>query len=120
MPQKLLPKISIAFGCWLKFKDYKKDFLVEKNAFLNLTDVERASSKMGCNSLSFSYLMKDGTSIEFSQGIATKMFCQGSMQLEDDFLKTIQKVKNFKVEGHFLTLTSSNGEKMVFVAQDWD
>lgn len=104
----------------VEFKDYKKDFLVEKNAFLNLTEVGRASSKMGCNSLSFSYSIKEDTIIEFSQGIATKMFCHDSMQLEDDFLKTIQKIKNFKVEGDFLTLTSSNGEKMVFIAQDWD
>lgn len=103
-----------------EFKDYKKDFLIEKNAFLNLTDKERASSKMGCNSLSFNYSIKEERFIEFSQGTATKMYCQESMQLEDDFLKAIQDVKNFTLEGHFLTLTSSSGEKMVFIAQDWD
>jgi heat shock protein HslJ len=104
----------------VEFKAYKKEFLVAQNAFLNLTDAERASSKMGCNALSFSYLVKEGTSIEFSQGIATKMYCQESMQLEDDFLKDILKMKHFKAEGHSLILTSDDGEKMVFIAQDWD
>lgn len=104
----------------VEFKDYKKDYFVEKKAFLDMTNTERASSKMGCNNLSFSYSIKDGKSIQFSQGIATRMYCQDNMKLENDFLNEIPSIKNYKVEGHFLTLTSSNGEKMVFVAQDWD
>ncbi len=104
----------------VQFKDYKKDYFVEKKAFLDMTNTERASSKMGCNNLSFSYSIKDGKSIQFSQGIATRMYCQDNMKLENDFLNEIPSIKNYKVEGHFLTLTSSNGEKMVFVAQDWD
>lgn len=104
----------------VEFKDYKKDYFVEKKAFLDMTNTERASSKMGCNNLSFSYSIKDGKSIQFSQGIVTRMYCQNNMKLENDFLNEIPTVKNYKVEGHFLTLTSSNGEKMVFVAQDWD
>jgi heat shock protein HslJ len=104
----------------VEFKDYKKEYLVEEKAFLDMTNSERATSKMGCNNLSFSYSIKDGKSIEFSQGIATRMYCQDHMKLETDFLNDITLVKNYKVEGHFLTLTSSEGEKMRFVAQDWD
>ncbi|WP_165570821.1 META domain-containing protein [Flavobacterium aquatile] len=104
----------------VEFKDYKKEFFVEKKAFLDMTNSERASSKMGCNNLSFSYSINDSKSIQFSQGIATRMYCDDAMKLENDFLNEIPSIKNYKVEGHFLTLTSSNGEKMVFVAQDWD
>ena len=104
----------------VEFKDYKKEYLAEEKAFLDMTNSERATSKMGCNNLSFSYSIKDGKSIQFSQGIATRMYCQDHMKLETDFLKDITLVKNYKVEGHFLTLTSSKGEKMRFVAQDWD
>jgi heat shock protein HslJ len=102
------------------FKDYNKDYFVEKKAFLDMTNSEIATSKMGCNSLSFSYSIKDEKSIQFSQGIATRMYCQDHMKLETDFLKDLKLVKNYKVEGHFLTLTTSEGEKMRFVAQDWD
>lgn len=104
----------------VEFKDYKKEYFVEKKAFLDMTNSERATSKMGCNNLSFSYSIKDNKSIQFSQGIATRMYCEDAMKLENDFLNEIPSIKNYKVEGHFLTLTSSNGKKMVFVAQDWD
>lgn len=104
----------------VEYKDYKKEYFVEQKAFLDLTNPERATSKMGCNNLSFSYSIKDKSSITFSQGIATRMYCQNNMKLETDFLNEIPSIKNYKVEGHFLTLTSSKGEKMRFVAQDWD
>lgn len=102
------------------FKDYKKEFLVEKNAYLDMTDSERASAKMGCNAISFTYSIKEENAIEFTQGIATKMYCQDNMLLEDAFLKEIPLVEKYNIDGHTLTLTSKTGEKMVFVAQDWD
>lgn len=104
----------------IEFKDYKKEYFVEQKAFLDMTNPEKATSKMGCNNLFFSYLIKDEKSIQFSQGIATRMYCQDNMKLETDFLNEIPSIKNYKVEGHFLTLSSNKGEKMRFVAQDWD
>ena len=103
----------------VEYKDYKKEYFVEQKAFLDMTNPEKATSKMDCNNLSFSYKI-DKSSITFSQGIATRMYCQNNMKLETDFLNEIPSIKNYKVEGHFLTLTSNNGEKMRFVAQDWD
>ena len=104
----------------VEYKDYKKEYFVEQKAFLDMTNSESATSKMACNNLSFSYSIKDKSSITFSQGIATRMYCQDNMKLETDFLNEIPSIKNYKVEGHFLTLTSNDGEKMRFVAQDWD
>lgn len=103
----------------VEFKDYKKEYFVEQKAFLDMTNSERATSKMGCNNLSFSYKI-DKSSIAFSQGIATRMYCRDNMKLETDFLNEIPSIKDYKVEGHFLTLTSDNGQKIVFIAQDWD
>lgn len=103
----------------VEYKDYKKEYFVKQKAFLDMTNPERATSKMGCNNLSFSYKI-DKSSITFSQGIATRMYCQDNMKLENDFLNEIPSMKNYEVEGHFLTLTSDNGEKISFVAQDWD
>jgi heat shock protein HslJ len=104
----------------VEFIDYKKEYFVEQKAFLDMTNSERATSKMACNNLSFSYLIKDGKSIQFSQGIATRMYCQDNMKLETDFLASITTMNSFSINAHKLTLTSSKGEKMVFVAQDWD
>lgn len=104
----------------VEFKDYKKEYFVEKKAFLDIINKERATSKMGCNNLSFSYSIIDGKSIQFSQGIATRMFCQDNMKLETDFLASITTMNSFSINAHKLTLTSASGEKMVFVAQDWD
>jgi heat shock protein HslJ len=102
----------------VSFKNYTKEDLVKKNAFLDLTSSERASAKMGCNNLSFSYKISEDT-ITFSQGISTKMYCQ-DMSLEDDFSKDITSFSKFTIEGHKLILSSTNGEKIEFVAQDWD
>lgn len=102
----------------VEFQDYKKDFLAENNAFLDLTNVERASAKMGCNSLSFSYNARADYSIEFSQENATKMFCKDNLNLEESFIKQLSLVKTYEVKKRHLTLLTSNNEKLVFVAQD--
>jgi heat shock protein HslJ len=102
----------------VEFKDYKKDFLVEKKAFLDMKDNAIATSKMGCNNLSFHYKIKN-SNIEFNNGITTEMACL-DMKLEDDFLKSITTMSLFSIDAHILTLISKEGQKMVFVAQDWD
>lgn len=102
----------------VNFKNYSKESLIKKSAFLDLTNSENASAKMGCNNLSFAYKVKEDT-ISFSEGIATRMFCE-DMSLENDFYKEISSINNYKIEGHKLLLTSSKGEKMEFIAQDWD
>jgi heat shock protein HslJ len=73
---------------------------------------------MGCNNLSFGYIIGNDT-ITFSKGIATRMFCQ-DMSLENDFTKDISLFNKFRVDGHKLILTSNEGEKIEFIAQDWD
>ena len=102
----------------VSFKNYTKEELMLKNACLDLTNSERAAAKMGCNNLSFA-IKVENDQIHFSQGIATRMYCE-DMKLENDFSKEITTITNYKVEGHKLTLTTSNKAKMEFVAQDWD
>ncbi len=100
------------------YKNYPKDNLIEKKAFLDMTNKERASSKMGCNNLSFSYTVV-GNAITFNQGMGTKMFCE-DMTLENDFLNNLPKMTNIVVEGHKMTLNGDHNEKMEFIAEDWD
>ena len=102
----------------VEFKEYKKEYFIEKKAFLDLTNSERATSKMGCNNLSFTYKTKK-SEISFTNGISTEVACL-DMKLESDFSKEIIKMNSFYINAHKLTLTSASGEKMIFVAQDWD
>lgn len=102
-----------------EFLDFKKEDLIKKEAQLDLRDSIRATAKMGCNSLSFTYKIKKEFKITFSSGISTMMACE-DMQLEDKFSTSITKITSYKIEGHTLTLLNEAQEKMVFVAQDWD
>jgi heat shock protein HslJ len=102
-----------------EYNQYSKDYLTKKQAFLDLTQPEKASSKMGCNQLSFPYTITNTSEIKFSNGIATRMYCD-DMKLEDSFSKEITSISNYSIQGHQLILTSPKGIKMIFVAQDWD
>ncbi len=100
-----------------EFGQFDKNELAKKEAYLDLTQPQNAGSKMGCNQLSFPYTIKNDKEIGFTDGFATKMYCEG-MQLEDAFTKSIIKIKQYAVEGQKLTLQGESGLKMVFIAQD--
>lgn len=103
----------------VEFSSFDKEYLIKKGAFLDLTQDQNASSKMGCNQMSFPFQVKNNTEITFSAGMATKMYCD-DMKLEDAFSKAITSIKTYSIEGHKLTLKTENGSTMSFVAQDWD
>lgn len=100
-----------------EFGQFDKNELAKKKAYLDLTQPQNAGSKMGCNQLSFPYTIKNDKEIGFTDGFATKMYCE-DMQLEDEFTKKITDVSQYAVEGQKLTLTTKSGIKMVFVAQN--
>ncbi len=100
-----------------ELEQFTKDELVKKQAYLDLTQPQNAASKMGCNQLSFPYTVKGDSEIAFTGGFSTKMHCQ-DMQLETTFSKWITEVSTYKLAGHQLILTTKDGKKMVFVAQD--
>ncbi len=102
-----------------QFKSFEKQFLINAKAQLDLTASDNALANMGCNGISFKYNLKSNSQIIFTEGIRTEMAC-GDMKLEDDFLEILPKISYFIIEGHKLVLTSKDGEKMIFVAQDWD
>ncbi len=102
-----------------EFEGFEKQFLVASKAQLNLTNSKTATANMGCNGISSKYVIKSNSEITFSDGMRTEMAC-GEMKLEDNFLEILPKINSFKIEAHRLTLSSKNGQKMIFVAQDWD
>lgn len=57
----------------------------------------------------------DGNSIKFGPTGSTMMMGpQKLMQAEQNYFQTLPKIKTFKVHGKKLTLTTDNGEKLVF------
>lgn len=107
----------------ISFKDYSKDFLIEAKASLDLTVNQNQKDFypifMGCNSISTKMMVKNST-IEFSELIGTEIYCEKFMQLETDFTQELSKMKSYKIDGHYLTLSNGKGSEMKFIAEDWD
>lgn len=61
------------------------------------------STWVGCNSFSGNYLMKDAGLLSFSMVAGTKMACP-DMDFENDYIKALDKVNNYMIEGNKLHL----------------
>lgn len=116
-----IPNTSNVNRQWMMigFKNYKKEELIKNKATLDLSN-HQSSANVGCNIIGFQVAIKNASSISFSNINSTKMFCMEVGQLENDFITALPKVTSYNIEGHFLTLTNSNGETIKFVAADWD
>lgn len=101
------------------FKDFKKEDLIAKKAFVDFSKQGKISAMMGCNNIGYNCIIKENNSLTFSKGMATEMYCD-DMKLEKEFTKTIELMTSYSIAGQKLTLTSKSGITMVFVAQDWD
>ncbi|WP_288459506.1 META domain-containing protein [uncultured Chryseobacterium sp.] len=108
----------------VSFKDYSKEELIKNNAKIDLTSPLdngkiKTSAFMGCNKLFFTFELKKENQLKISEVTSTEMACP-NMKLENDFSLNIKKMKHYKVEGHFLTLNDDQGNRMKFIASDWD
>jgi heat shock protein HslJ len=115
---------------------FSKEDFVKATAKLDLTklkeittDLEgkrlaQGSAFMGCNNIFFTISTNEKTSlsnnIAFSQVGMTRKACQENMELETSFGKNLADMITYQLEGQFLTLSSEDGKRMKFVAQDWD
>jgi heat shock protein HslJ len=108
----------------ISFKNFTKEQLVKSKSEINLTSAIKdgkiqGTAFMGCNRMFFTAEIKSKNKIEFSGIGSTLMACE-NMKLEDEFSKELKKMKNYTVEGHFLTVTDNKGSIMRFIAADWD
>ena len=107
----------------VEYKDFTKEELVKLEANIDFTknseSADRYTAKMGCNGMFFTAEFNKGKA-KFSEVGSTMMYCDGRMKLEQLFGKEFPDLKQYKVEGHFLTLFNENGGRMKFVAADWD
>ena len=108
----------------VSFQNYSKEVLMQHQAELNLSILTEQdgqySAYMGCNRLMVTGSKMKGNSIHLEVTGATMSYCDGKMELEKKFIQALPQMKKFSIEGHYLTLEDEKGQKMKFVAADWD
>jgi len=60
---------------------------------------KRFSGNSGCNSFSGSYQLLTGNKIMLGSAMATKMYCEGAMAIEDQLFQLFEKVDGYSVLG---------------------
>lgn len=122
--QNTVPENTQREWMLVEFQNFSKESMMNSRAQLNLTKNADApgkfSANMGCNNIFGDIKFSGNGMVKFSQIASTEMYCDKAMDLEAAFTKELPNMTNYKVEGHYLTLTGSNGAKMKFVAADWD
>lgn len=108
----------------VSFEEFTKQKLVESKAGINLTaekmtGLPKGSATMGCNTIDFKYKFKNNGKVRISNIQSAKRECENTA-LEIVFLKKIETMTNYKIEGHFLTFFDEKGNEMKFLAADWD
>lgn len=107
----------------VEFQDFSKDLMVSSKANMNLTNINQAgkfTANMGCNSMFGTATFNANGTVTFSDVGSTMMYCDKAMDLEAAFGKALPTMTNFKIDGHYLTLSNNTGKMMKFVAADWD
>ena len=107
----------------VEFQDFTKELMMNNKAQLNLTQQtspDQFSANMGCNNMFGKVTFSANGTVKFSDSGSTMMYCDKNMDLESAFSKELPTMTNYKVEGHYLTLSNAAGKKMKFVAADWD
>lgn len=78
----------------------------ERNIHFKL-DTGRVTGFAGCNTMFGSYTLT-GDSLSFGGVASTKMFCEQTQHLEDAFLRALNAVQTYEVNGNELLLKSNN------------
>lgn len=119
-----VPKQFLREWKMINFKSFEKESLINLNAgiqFANPPEKSNSfSANMGCNQIFAKVEFMDNNRIRFSGIETTEKFCENKMRLEKDFVHDLTKMRKYKVEGHFLTLSDGKEIKMRFIASDWD
>jgi heat shock protein HslJ len=69
----------------------------------------------GCNQLSGGYVL-DGKNISFKT-ITTRMYCQDEMKMEDDFIQAVNKINEYHIREHELSLKQGKNVLLKFQAE---
>ena len=108
----------------ISFTGFTKDQLIANRAGINLTgeklnNLIQGSAVMGCNKMFFATEFRGKGKLNISDIKSSEMACK-NMDLENKFLKSFPAMNYYQIEGHYLTLSDDKGNKMKFIAADWD
>ncbi len=108
----------------VELKGYSKAQLMNEKASLDLSTFTenskiRGSVYAGCNQIMFNLEVLKRNRIKLSGLTGTMMTCQ-DMQIEHVLSKQLELMTNYKIEGHFLTLSDNKGNSIKLLAEDWD
>lgn len=78
------------------------------------TDDKRVVGYAGCNQYFSSYTL-DGKSISFASAGRTRMFCQDTMETEENFLSVLGNIKSYKLKDNKLLLLDGDTVLLEFV-----
>jgi heat shock protein HslJ len=84
---------------------------------LNATQ-QRVSGSGGCNRLTGSYTLSGSDGIGLSQMAVTRMACATGMELEQEFLKSLEQVKRWRIDGERLELLDATGTTLASFQSD--
>lgn len=107
----------------VSFKNFEKSFLVKNKAQLDMSSAktkDNYSIFMGCNNMFVVANFEKNGTVKFGDMGTTMKYCEGNMKLEKEFSAALANMNSYKIEGHQLTLSDKEGNKMIFVAADWD
>ncbi len=107
----------------VEFQNFSKEMMTKNKAMLDLTGKAAPSkftANMGCNNMFGNSTFSSNGTVKFSEVGMTMMYCDKGMDLETAFGKALPMMTKYSIDGHFLTLSDSDGNKMKFVAADWD
>ncbi|WP_127844603.1 META domain-containing protein [Psychroflexus aestuariivivens] len=76
-------------------------------------DEQRISGYSGCNNYKFEYELDENGRLDLGLGVATKMYCEDSMDLESKFFQKAGLVTNFVLKDNTLSLKSKSGEILI-------
>lgn len=99
--------LEILYGKTVASTDYAKE---RPYLEINLKE-ERYAGTSGCNRI-FGKVKTEGERLVFLEGGSTRMFCPGDLEVR--LLKTLSKVKIFKIENNRLRLSDGSAEILVF------
>jgi heat shock protein HslJ len=81
----------------------------------------RLAGRAGCNQYSASFTLSGEDAIKLSAAIATRMFCgepSGVMEQEAAFLKALEAISRYRIEGEKLHLSGEAGaHQLIFTWQ---
>ncbi len=87
--------------------------VADKHLSLRLNVEEhRISGNTGCNNYGAEFTLEND-SIDFDYARATKAYCEGKMELEGLYLKTLQNVKTYVYTGTDLILQNAAGGSLI-------